>query len=213
MAYKKSTIISEKSDKPKSKKEKHYVSNSELYEEFVKWNEQIRLAESQGKEKPQIPNTIGSAFLQIATNLAKKSNWYGVHKWHDEMIGDAIEDCIRYCEKFNPEKSKNPFSYFTQTSYYAFLRRILKEKKNDYVKHKSMLNALATNADYMDEVDDDVNIEMLEYNQDNIEQFIRDFEKKNFGEELALDETAGNAGKRREVPQTKQQKEQPTGFF
>lgn len=213
MAYKKSTIISDKSDKPKAKKEKHYVSNSELYEEFVKWNNSIKEAESLGKDRPQIPNSIGLAFVQIATNLARKSNWLSNSKWIEEMIGDGIEDCVRYAHKFDVEKSKNPFSYFTQTSYYAFLRRILKEKKNDYVKHKSMLNALATNADYMDEIDDDVNIEMLEYNQDNIEQFIRDFEKKNFGEELALDETAGNAGKRREIKSPKVVSEQPTGFF
>lgn len=213
MAYKKSTIISEKSDKPKAKKEKHYVSNSDLYEEFVKWNSAIKEAEAMGIEKPIIPNSIGLAFIQIATNLAKKSNWLGNQKWIDEMIGAALEDCTRYADKFNPEKSKNPFSYFTQTSYYAFLRTILREKKNDYVKHKSMLNALATNAEHMEDLDDDFSIDILEYNQDNIEQFIRDFEKKNFGEELALDETAGNAGKRREIKSPKVVTNEPTGFF
>jgi hypothetical protein len=138
-----------------------------------------------------------------------------VENTHNFFAGNSlVHNCVRYAEKFNPEKSKNPFSYFTQTSYYAFLRTILREKKNDYVKHKSMLNALATNVEQFEDIDEDFTIDVLEYNQDNIEQFIRDFEKKNFGEELALDETAGNAGKRREIKSTRlSTTKEPTGFF
>jgi hypothetical protein len=52
------------------------------------------------------------------------------------MIGDGIENCLMYCHNFDPSKSKNPFSYFTQIIYYAFLRRIQKEKKQNYIKYK-----------------------------------------------------------------------------
>ncbi len=61
------------------------------------------------------------------------------------MIGDAIENCLRYIHNFNPEKSNNPFAYFTQIMYYAFLRRIEKEKKQTYIKYKTMENSVAMN--------------------------------------------------------------------
>lgn len=213
MAYKKSTIISVNSDKPKASKGKHYVSNADLYEEFVKWHEKIKEANEKGLPEPPIPNTIGLAFLQIATNLVKKHNWLGNQKWHEEMVGNAIEDSVRYARTFDINRTKNPFSFFTQTCYYAFLRTIYKEKRNDYVKHKSMLNAIMSNSEHMEQLDDDIEIETLDYNQENIEKFIQDFEKKHFGSELALDETAGNAGKRRHIKAPKVVAEQPIGFF
>lgn len=54
------------------------------------------------------------------------------------MISDGVENCLMYAHNFDPEKSKNPFSYFTQMIYYAFLRRIEKEKKQSYIKYKLM---------------------------------------------------------------------------
>ena len=68
------------------------------------------------------------------------------------MISDGIENCISYCKNFNPEKSKNPFSYFTQIIYYAFLRRIEKEKKQAYIKHK--LTQQKTNISELSSVED-----------------------------------------------------------
>ena len=67
-------------------------------------------------------------------------------------ISDGIENCISYCKNFNPEKSKNPFSYFTQIIYYAFLRRIEKEKKQAYIKHK--LTQQKTNISELSSVED-----------------------------------------------------------
>ena len=52
------------------------------------------------------------------------------------MISDGIENCLQYIHNFNPEKSNNPFAYFTQIIYYAFIRRIQKEKKQAHVKHQ-----------------------------------------------------------------------------
>jgi hypothetical protein len=115
------------------------------------------------------------------------------------MIGAGIEDCCKGVKNFDITKSKNPFSYFTQTCFYAFLRTIEKEKKEDYVKHKMMLNALQNNLHIQVDDEDAVDLESMEYNQKGIEDFIKDFEIKKFGEELALDETAGLAGKRRKI--------------
>jgi hypothetical protein len=61
------------------------------------------------------------------------------------MISDGIENCLAYLHNFNPEKSTNPFAYFTQIIYYAFLRRIQKEKKQLYIKHKSFENSMIMN--------------------------------------------------------------------
>ena len=68
------------------------------------------------------------------------------------MISDGIENCLQYCSNFNPEKSNNPFAYFTQIIYYAFIRRIQKEKKQQHVKHKIIENM---NVDMLMDGDDD----------------------------------------------------------
>ena len=72
------------------------------------------------------------------------------------MIFDGVENCVRYCHNFNPEKSKNPFSYFTQIIYYAFLRRIEKEKKQSYIKYKM---TEITNVDELVDSEGNLNIE------------------------------------------------------
>lgn len=210
--YKESTIISEKSDKPKADKSKHYISNPDLYNEFVMWHKKIEEAKLKGIPEPILPNKIGIAFIQIATNLAKKANWFSNTKIKEEMIGDAIECCVRYASNFNPAVTQNPFAYFTQTCYFAFLRRIRAEKKQDYVKHKSMLNSM-TNMDMIASIEDeDITIEAMDYNQQGIEEFIKDFEIKNFGEELSLDEGAGLAGKRRQI-KVEEVSSENLGFF
>lgn len=209
--HKKSTIISDSSDKPKAEKSKHYVSNPDLLKSFKDWYAALEVAEKSGNPEPPMPNKIGLAFLQIANNLAKKSNWISNTKWKEEMVGDAVENCIRYARNFNPNITSNPFAYFTQISYYAFLRRIKVEKKEDYIKHKTMLNSMIYQ-EALEQGDEDFEITPFDYNQEGIESFIKDFEIKNFGEELALDETAGVGGKRKQL---KAQKEPPEniGFF
>ena len=88
-----------------------------------------RLAEEKGDPKPQVSEYIGECFVKIANHLAYKSNFVN-YTFREEMILDGIENCITYIDNFNPEKSKNPFAYFTQITYYAFLRRIQKERNN-----------------------------------------------------------------------------------
>ena len=78
--------------------------------------------------------------MQIAVHLSYKSNFIN-YGFREDMISDGIENCIQYIHNFDPDKSKNPFAYFTQIIYYAFLRRIQKEKKSLYVKYKSLENS------------------------------------------------------------------------
>lgn len=113
-----------------------YINNKEFYQLLIDYKEKCRLAEEQDQPVPKIPDPIGSCYLQIANRLATRPNFSG-YTYKEEMILDAIENCIVATHSFNPEKSKNPFAYFTQISWFAFLRRIEKEKKQTYVKYKS----------------------------------------------------------------------------
>lgn len=123
---------------------KNYVDNKLLLVEMIKYTDAYKAAIAEGKEPPKVNNYIGECVWLIANRLSTNRNFIG-YSYRDEMIGDAIENCLRYIHNFNAEKSKNPFAYFTQIMYYAFLRRIEKEKKQSYVKYKIMENAIVTN--------------------------------------------------------------------
>jgi hypothetical protein len=132
----------------KKKNSSHYIDNEKFLEELVSWKQRIKDAALCDEPKPPISSYIGMAFLEIAQNLAKKPNFINYH-FKDDMIGDAVENCLMYCENFDESKSKNPFSYFTQITYFAFLRRIQKEKKQNYVKYK-YLKSMDVNGDLTD---------------------------------------------------------------
>lgn len=131
------------------KKSEHYVNNKELLEalivyrskvekDFLRRNGRKPLKEDRAKHwegKPPIPNYLGECFLKIATHLSYKPNFVN-YMFRDDMISDGIENCVQYIHNFDPEKSKNPFAYFTQIIHYAFLRRIEKEKKQLKIKTK-----------------------------------------------------------------------------
>tara|TARA_R100000951_G_scaffold112218_1_gene112267 strand:- start:187 stop:696 length:510 start_codon:yes stop_codon:yes gene_type:complete len=118
-----------------SKKPTHYIDNEKFFQEMSDWKKLVIEAEAIGEKRPPINNYVGKCFLDIAIHLAQKPNFTN-YPYKDEMISDAVENCLLYAHNFNPEKSKNPFSYFTQITYYAFLRRIEKEKKQQYIKFK-----------------------------------------------------------------------------
>lgn len=122
----------------------HYVDNKRLYTEMIKYINAYNESKEQGVEPPRASNYIGQCIWLIANRLSTNRNFIG-YTYRDEMIGDAIENCLRYLHNFNPDKSNNPFAYFTQIMYYAFLRRIEKEKKQSYIKYKSMENSIAMN--------------------------------------------------------------------
>ena len=119
----------------RSKRSEHYVNNKEFLAALIRHRENIEIAEIQGKEKPRIPRYIGECFLKIATHLSFKPNFVN-YMFKEDMISDGIENCVQYIHNFNPEKSQNPFAYFTQIIHYAFLRRIQKEKKQLEIKNK-----------------------------------------------------------------------------
>lgn len=113
----------------------HYIDNKKFYQEMLDWKKQVKEARETGDPLPPVTEYIGHCFLEIAENLSKKPNFMN-YAFKDEMIGDGIENCLMYCENFDPDKSNNPFSYFTQIIYFAFIRRIQKEKKQNYIKYK-----------------------------------------------------------------------------
>ena len=119
----------------KRKRSEHYVNNKEFLAAIIRHRENIEIAEIQKKDKPRIPRYIGECFLKIATHLSFKPNFVN-YMFKEDMISDGIENCVQYIHNFNPEKSQNPFAYFTQIIHYAFLRRIQKEKKQLEIKNK-----------------------------------------------------------------------------
>jgi hypothetical protein len=113
----------------------HYIDNKQFYAEMVEWKKLCKEAEETDDPRPPVTEYIGQCFINIAEHLSRKSNFVN-YPYRDEMVADGIENCLMYAHNFDPKKSKNPFSYFTQIIYYAFLRRIEKEKKQAYVKFK-----------------------------------------------------------------------------
>ena len=117
------------------RRSEHYVNNKEFLAAIVEYKEKVALAAERGEEKPRITRYIGECFLKIANHLSFKPNFVN-YMFKDDMVCDGIENCVQYINNFNPEKSSNPFAYFTQIIHYAFLRRIQKEKKQLEIKSK-----------------------------------------------------------------------------
>ena len=144
----------------KRKRSEHYVNNKEFLAALIKYQEDIEIARLQDKTKPVIPRYIGECFLKIANHLSFKPNFVN-YMFKEDMISDGIENCVQYIHNFNPEKSKNPFAYFTQIIYYAFLRRIQQEKKQLEIKNKILEK---TN---FDEVFDSNDLDSTNYSEYN----------------------------------------------
>jgi hypothetical protein len=121
-----------------------YIDNKKLYTEMIKYITSLAEAKEQGVELPRIPNYIGESILKIANRLSTRPNFIG-YSFREEMISDGIENCLMYLHNFNPDKSTNPFAYFTQIIWYAFIRRIQKEQKQQYIKHKSLIESMTMN--------------------------------------------------------------------
>ena len=117
------------------KRSEHYVNNRELLEALIVYRTKVAAAKEAGLPKPRITNYLGECFLKIATHLSYKPNFVN-YMFREDMISDGIENCVQYIHNFNPERSQNPFAYFTQIIHYAFLRRIQKEKKQLEIKNK-----------------------------------------------------------------------------
>lgn len=156
----------------------HYVDNKKLYAAIVEYRALVQQSKKDGTLKPQIPSYIGHCMLMIANRLSHKPNFIN-YSYREEMISDGIENCISYIDNFDPEKSNNPFAYFTQIIYFAFLRRIQKEKKQLYIKHKSLENSLIMNTLVeQGEFDEQEFVPMFnEMENENMSEFIKTFEE------------------------------------
>ena len=157
------------------KKKKEYVNNADFLKALLDHKQNCEDAIKNGMPEPRIPNYIGECFLKIAEHLSRKPNFIA-YTFRDEMVSDGIENSLMYYRNFDPEKSKNPFAYFTQIIYYAFLRRIAKEKKQLYVKYKATEQFGILDEGGMFE-DSDGNVRQFEL-YENISDFIHTFEEK-----------------------------------
>ena len=113
----------------------HYVDNKKFLDALISYKEDINKAKDLNIALPQVPNYIGECFIKIVTHLSYKANFIN-YPFKDDMISDGIENCLVAVSKFDPNKSSNPFAYYTQIIYYAFLRRIQKEKRLLATKYK-----------------------------------------------------------------------------
>lgn len=118
----------------KVKKNPHYVNNKDFHDALIQYKRKVELSKERGTPKPKIPNYLGDCFLKIATHLSYRPNFVN-YMFREDMISDGVENCVQYISNFDVERT-NPFAYFTQIVYYAFLRRIQKEKKQIEIKEK-----------------------------------------------------------------------------
>jgi hypothetical protein len=120
----------------------HYVNNAEFSKAVVEYVKECDDAKSSGDIVPIVTDYIAQCFLKIAEGLSHKSNFVR-YTYREEMVMDAVENCLRAIQNYNIEAATrtgtpNAFAYFTQISWYAFLRRIAKEKKQQDVKLRYM---------------------------------------------------------------------------
>lgn len=158
-------------------KKKNYVNNAEFYAAMVQYKKDCREAEDAGDDPPIIPNYIGTCLYEIANRLSYKPNFIN-YSYRDDMIADGLENAVIAINNFDPDKSRNPFAYFTQIIYFAFIRRIQKEKKQLYVKHKVIENSvvMGTAVEGSDNGGDDVT-GYIDLKNDYMNDFVKNFEE------------------------------------
>ena len=156
--------------KTKAKEKPHYVDNKKFLEAMIEYREKCEKAKEKNRNKPDVTNYIGECFLKIANHLSYRPNFIN-YTFRDDMISDGIENCLQYMDNFNPDKSKNPFAYFTQIIYYAFIRRIQKEKKQIQIKSKLIANTGVENMmDQLQGDDQQYQSQLLDFLQRNLKE-------------------------------------------
>lgn len=169
--------------KTEKKKPEHYVNNKDFTAAVAEYVVEINKAKDAGKTPPRMSEYIGECVYKIATRLSTRPNFIN-YTYRDEMICDAIENCIQYLGNFNIEKSSNAFAYVTQICYYAFLRRIQKEKKQVFIKQKSImesdvsLESFQTIDGQYDPALTNTNVEWLKENMNHVNYEPRKSKKK-----------------------------------
>lgn len=173
--------------KLKPRERPHYVNNKEFSQSVVDYVTSVNEARDKGEDEPVITDYIGRCFLKIAEGLSHKPNFVG-YTYREEMVMDAVENCIKAIMNYNVKKATrtglpNAFAYFTQITYYAFLRRIAKEKKQQDIKEKYMDHAGANAFMELGTFTDGGGIvDRVRYKSQQIRE--RDNKIKEFGKEL-----------------------------
>lgn len=166
--------------KTRKRSTSNYVDNTKFFEEILKYKKAVRKSKREGLPEPRIPEYVGECIYKIAERLATKPCFVN-YSYKDEMISDGIENSILYFHDYDPKIGQNPFAYFTQVIYFAFLRRIKKEEKNRYIIYKNFQHTIIHGAsDGMDNIsyDDDENSLITPLIYDNINDFMNRFEEK-----------------------------------
>ena len=146
-----------------------YVSNDEFWAALKRFNDSGLTL----REHPD-GNYIGDCIVKICTNLSYSANFIG-YTYRDEFIEDAIENCIRYIKSFDPNKSKYAFTYFSKVAYYAFIRRLHTEKKQQDIKFKAMSDSTVLQEIVENPLDDsDTDMQQI---IEQIQQFLKQSEK------------------------------------
>lgn len=157
------------------KTKRNYINNNEFLEAVKDYKKLCLEAEDSGDDAPRIPNYIGECIFKISTRLASRPNFSG-YTYKDDMISDGLENAIQALGNFDPEKSSNPFAYFTQIIWYAFLRRIDKEKKQLYIKHKVIENSVIHGTAVEKNDGDSGDAAFIDLNNDYMNNFVQNFE-------------------------------------
>lgn len=155
----------------------HYVDNKAFLKSLADYRAACWKAKRRGRKNPPIPEFIGECFLKIATHLSYRPNFIN-YTFREDMVSDGIENCLMYMHNFNPRKSKNPFGYFTSVIYYAFIRRIQRERKHTYLKYKLIEDAIITGGTHTAPDGSgqyQIDTEMLSF--DNVQEFIQKFDE------------------------------------
>ena len=178
--YKPNTIRSVK-NKEKAAKNRYYVDKAAFYQALVERKAALVKAQEEGTTTPRITDFVGKCIVDIATNMSRKYNFSG-YAFRDEMVGDAVEHCLRHIDSFDITKSANPFAYFTQACYFIFIGKIQSEKKEIYIKCKSMLNhaaygMLSQLTEDSDELAEHIHDNFM-FKDDFVEKFVEDYEAK-----------------------------------
>lgn len=152
----------------KKKEDSHYVDKDILYQAYVDWYAAIEAAEKNGKDRPQPPKYLQESVIKICNKYASRFNFYN-YSFKEEMIGDAIENIVRYLDRFDVVKYKNPFGYLSMIAERAFIRRIYRERKQAYVKHLLISNSdVLTNVSTQQHDDEEYKMAFMETLQANL---------------------------------------------
>tara|TARA_R110000868_G_scaffold61067_3_gene185802 strand:- start:141 stop:701 length:561 start_codon:yes stop_codon:yes gene_type:complete len=174
------------------KKKQHYVNNKDFLAAMIIFRDAVIEEKAKDGPRPRVPHYVGECLMKIAVHLSHKPNFSG-YTYKEDMISDGIENCLQYIDNFNPEKSSNPFAYFTQIIYYAFLRRIAKEKKVLYIKLKYTEESFIMNTNNSTQEGDMTDYsppgKVSEWSNEYVDNFIEQFEENKRKKKINKDTT------------------------